>query len=348
VGHATACLLEALTSRFPENTWLLYSHRAFRHFNTRGLVATQRLGFPVKEIWMQFWLPLLVARTRPDLCHFTNCIAPLRVPGPYVLTVHDLSLILNPEWHPRTRRAWMRRLIKPSVLRARRVICSSEATRRDLLSWVPLDPARVWTVPLAARAQFREMRPKHELDGVKTRYRLTRPFLLYVGNIEPRKNLLTLLEAFRALDAPGVDLVLAGNLAWLTAGFRREMSRPWFRDRVRLLHYVPEGLLPALYQSALAFVYPSRKEGFGLPVLEAMASGVPVVTSSVDPLSTLVGDAGWLADPDDPAAWARAMDEMIGDGAKRQALAVRARERAARYTWSATADAVMKCYESAV
>jgi glycosyltransferase involved in cell wall biosynthesis len=348
VGHATASLLEALRIGFPENTYLIYSHRAGRHFNAPGLVTTQRLDFPIKEIWMQLWLPHLVARTRPDLCHFTNSIAPLYMPSPYVLTVHDLSLILNPEWHPTTRRAWMRRIVRPSVMRARRVICSSDATRRDLLSWVPLDPARVSTVPLAARSQFWRVRAKQELESVKARYGLARPFLLYLGNIEPRKNLLTLLEAFRVLDAPGVDLVLAGNLAWRTAGFRREMAGPWFRGRVRLLHYIPEELLPVLYQSALGFVYPSKMEGFGLPVLEAMASGLPVLTSSVEPLSSLVGDAGWLADPANPAAWADAMRDMIRDPEKRRALASLAKDRAAQYTWSATAEAVMRCYESAI
>jgi glycosyltransferase involved in cell wall biosynthesis len=348
VGRFTACLLDALRVCFPSNSYLVYSHRPGKHFHAPGVITTQRLGFPIKEIWMQLWLPHVVSRTRPDLCHFTNTIAPLRMRAPYVLTVHDLSLIRHPEWHPATRRAWMGRIMRPSILGARRVVCSSEATRRDLLSWLPLDPQRVSTVELAVPDRFRRACSRQEIDSIRTRYGITRPFLLYVGNIEPRKNLLTLIEAFRILNPRGIDLILAGKRAWLTGDFLREAARPDFKGRLRLLNYVPDEHLPALYQAARGFVYPSKMEGFGLPVLEAMACGAPVITSSIEPLASMVGNAGWLANPEKPAEWAEAMGDLIRNSDKGRVLSERARERAAPYTWPATASAMMRCYESAL
>ena len=345
VGHYAASLLDALRENFPDNDYLVFSHLGGVPPPGYGLTQTQKHSFPVKEVWMQLWLPRLLERTRPDLCHFTNHIAPLRAVVPYVLTIHDLSLVDHPEWHPRTRRLWMRGLMRPSALAARGIICASEATRRAVLGWVPIEPSRVRVVPLAARPAFHRRCTDEEKASVRSRYRLNRPFVLYVGNIEPRKNLRLLLEAFRRLSAPEPDLVIAGRPAWLARDFLRESARGELAERVRLLGYVPEEELPALYQSALAFVYPSQMEGFGLPVLEAMACGIPVLTSRVEPLASLVGDAGGLADPADAQEWAAGLEEILQEPRKAQDLAARAKERASEFSWARTAQATMLCYK---
>jgi len=168
---------------------------------------------------------------------------------------------------------------------------------KDLLGWAKVDASSTWVVPLAARKPFFTVRSHGEKDEIRRRYRLQRPFLLYVGNIEPRKNLAGLLDAFGSLDQPGVDLVLAGRRAWRSEPVVRKARELAATGTVHMLDYVPEDDLPALYQSALALVYPSFMEGFGLPVLEAMASGLAVIVSDVEPLRSLVSDAGWLVRP---------------------------------------------------
>ncbi|HYK91821.1 MAG TPA: glycosyltransferase family 1 protein [Acidobacteriota bacterium] len=345
VGYYTSSLLRELQLQYPDHRFLILSHLADLSLSGQNLVFTQRISFPIKEVWMQFWLPRILDRHRPDLCHFTNGIAPLRISMPYVVTVHDLSLIEHPEWHPRSRRLWMRRLLLPSVAGAAGVLCDSEATRQRLLQWASIDKSRTWVIPLAARESFFEARSETEKERIRARYELPRPFILYVGNIEPRKNLSRLLEAFRRLKPREVDLVLAGRCAWLWDGILREVQQTRKAARVHLLDYVREDDLPALYQSALAFAYPSLMEGFGLPVLEAMASGTPVLVSRVEPLVSLVDGAGWLVPPEKIGAWQDALAEAIEDAERRILLAAKGREKSSQYSWARTARETMSCYK---
>jgi glycosyltransferase involved in cell wall biosynthesis len=342
VGHYAAALLGSLRAEFPDLTLFLLSHRVQDRGQSQAVTATQRYSFPIKEIWMQLWVPAILARCRPDLCHFTNGIAPLSMRIPYVVTIHDLSLISHPEWHPRTRRLWMRRILRPCVARAAGVICDSEKTKSDLLEWISLDHSRIAVVPLSARDGFWGTCSRADKERVRTRHGLHRPFVLYVGNIEPRKNLVPVLEAFRTLDSQDIEFVVAGRPAWLCSKVLRAAEQN--RARVRVLNYVPEEDLPALYQSALAFVYPSLMEGFGLPVLEAMASGIPVLVSDIEPLSSLVGNAGWLLESGDIDGWRAALLESFQDRAKREHLATEGKRRAAEYSWQRTARETMEFY----
>ena len=346
VGHYTASLLQAFCHDFPNERVMILSHLR-QPIPPRGnLIATQKRSFPIKEIWMQLWVPHIVKRYCPDICHFTNSIAPLHMETPYVVTVHDLSLIKHPEWHPRSRRLWMARILRPAIARSSGVLCDSNATRDDLTSWMQVDRSRVWVVPLAARKSFFIPRSPKDKEAVMARYGLTRPFLLFVGNLEPRKNLSRLIRAFRMLNPPGIDLVLAGRRAWLWKEILREAQHPKSVERVHLLNYVNEDDLPVLYQAALAFVYPSLMEGFGLPVLEAMASATPVVVSKVEPLASMVGEAGWLVHPEDIDDWQSALSELIANCDKRKTLAAAGRIRATGYGWDRVARETMTCYEN--
>ncbi len=348
VGHYAASLLDALCLVFPDRQFLFFSHLAQTGPVRSNLRTTQARSFPIKEVWMQLWLPRLLERLRPDICHFTNSVAPLSIRVPYVVTVHDLSLITNPSWHPWSRRIWMKKILRPSITRASGIICDSEATMRDLLSWIKVDKGRTWVVPLAAREAYFKPQPQRDRDEIRRRYGLKRPFFLYVGNIEPRKNLAALLDAFSSLNPPGVDLVLAGRRAWKSRPFLRKARELTSAGRVRMLDYVPEDDLPALYQSALAFVYPSLKEGFGLPVVEALATGLPAIVSDVEPLRSLVSDAGWSFRPGDVHDLRAALSEALRDGDKRAVLSCRGKEKATAYSWERTAKETMKCYEAAL
>jgi glycosyltransferase involved in cell wall biosynthesis len=216
------------------------------------------------------------------------------------------------------------------------------------MSWMDVDASRVWVVPLAVRSPILVAEPELRKEAVKARYGLHRPYLLYVGNIEPRKNLSRLLQAFRLQDPPGIDLVLAGRRAWLCEEVLREAGHPQSAGRVHVLDYVGEEDLPALYQSALAFVYPSLMEGFGLPVLEAMASGTAVVVSKVEPQASLVEDAGWLVCPEKLEDWRQAISEVTSQDDRRAGFAAAGKRKAARFSWDQVAQDTARCYEQAL
>jgi glycosyltransferase involved in cell wall biosynthesis len=287
-------------------------------------------------------------RFRPDICHFTNGVAPLRMEFPYVLSVHDLSLIRHPEWHPRSRRLWMRRILRPSALRAAGILCDSEAARKDVLAWIQVEPSCVRVVPLAARRSFLRRCSDQEKSAVRKKYGLQNKFFLYVGNLEPRKNLSLLMRAFKEADLADFDLVLAGRRAWLWKDVLLEIGRERMESKIKLLDYVPEGDLAALYQCASVFVYPSRMEGFGLPLVEAMTSETPVVTSRVEPLVSLAGDAAWLAHPDDEQEWREALKEAASSEKERVSRARRAKQLAAQYSWERAARETLRFYEAAL
>jgi glycosyltransferase involved in cell wall biosynthesis len=348
IGHYAASLLEALADGFPDQTFLTLSHLGAVGPPRPNVLAAGGPVVPIKELWLQLVLPVVLRRARPDLCHFTNTVAPLGLELPYVVTVHDLGLVRHPEWHPRSRRLWMRRILRRSIEGARAAICDSEATRRDLLAWLPLDPGRTSVVPLGPRPRFRGSPPPEVAAAVRRRFGLERPYLLFVGNLEPRKNLEVLVPALERAGLSGIDLVVAGRRAWLWRGTVQRLGPLVAAGRARLLDYVAEEDLPGLYGAALALVYPSRLEGFGLPVLEAMAAGTPVVASAIEPLAALVGDAGWLAPPDDAAAWSAALEQVARDPAERERRAARGRARAAEYTWERTARETMAVYRAAV
>src|SRR5262249_42286431 len=233
-------------------------------------------------------------------------------------------------------------------------IADSDATRRDLLRYYRVAPQKVRAVPLGVEPAFRPVELEAARALAAERYGLTSPFLLFVGTLEPRKNLRALLEAYRRLlsshtgegDAP--TLAVAGARGWWYRDLYRLARELGLDGRVRFLGRVPDADLPPLYSAAAAFVYPSLYEGFGLPPLEALACGTPVVCSDRSSLPEVVGDAGLLVDPTQPAALAGALARILDDPALRQELRGRGLERAARYTWARTAAETVQVYEQAL
>jgi glycosyltransferase involved in cell wall biosynthesis len=304
--------------------------------------------FPVRSVWMQLLLPRLLKKTRPDLVHFTNYLAPLRSPVPYVVSVHDMTLSLFPEHHTLKKRLLTASLI-PAVARgARLVLAPSESTRRDVLRLLTLPAERVRVVPYAPAPSFR--RADAGPDALGRRYGVRVPYFLYVGTLEPRKNLARALRAFaRVADAlPEHSFVLAGQRGWSCEEVFAEAARPALAGRVVFLDYVAELDLPLLYTHATAAVYPSLYEGFGFPVLEAMACGTPVLTSRSSSLEEIGTGAARLVDPRDEVAMADAMRDLATDGALRAELSARGLARAAEFTWERTARGTLAAYREAL
>ena len=260
--------------------------------------------------------------------------------APIVLTVHDLAFVHFPEHYSRAGRRFFDRNLELGRLEADVVLCSSLATLADCRD-AGFEASRLRHVPLGVDA---EVADAAAVERVRATYALERPYVLWTGTLEPRKNLPGLLEAYGRLEAD-VDLVLVGPRGWKEDVERHIATLPEpRRERVRRLGFVPRTDLGPLYAGASAFCFPSLLEGFGFPVLEAMVQGTPVVTSAGTSTAELAGDAGLLVDPRDPAGIAAALERVLTDETLAEQLRRAGPARAAEYTWARSAQLVKDAY----
>jgi glycosyltransferase involved in cell wall biosynthesis len=269
--------------------------------------------------------------------------APVGYRGPLVVTVHDLGFLHLPDAFPPALRLALRVLVPRSVARASRIIAVSEFVRRDIIARYGLPPARVTTIPEGAAACFRP-RPRAEVAPVLARYGLEPGFVFSVGRLNRRKNLGRLIRAHARLGAVGAPLVIGGKPDYRYRDAIRAAARPAGTAAVRWVGLIPDEDLPFFYAGAACFAYPSLFEGFGLPVLEAMACGAPVVTSNRTALPELVDDAGLLVDPESVEALAGAMRRLLADPALAAELGRRGLERSRRFSWPEAARRTAEVY----
>ncbi len=296
VGYYSEHLLHHMIEQGPQHEVVVVSNRPVevtRPLPSRVRVEGTRWRTP-RLVWMHTTAPRLLRRLRVDVAHFTNGMLPLGSPVPTVVTIHDMSLTLFPEHHPSRRVMLNRPFLDLAARRADAIITVSHSAKRDIVRHYGIDAGRVHVVTEAAAPQFRPVSDVAWLESVRRRYGLADRFILYVGTIEPRKNLRQLLEGFarrkRAGDLPH-QLVCVGPYGWLCRDIENLIERLGIEDDVRFTGYVPFGDLPALYNIAEMFVFPSVYEGFGLPVIEAMACGTPTIIGPTAALVEVAGDA---------------------------------------------------------
>jgi len=304
---------------------------------------------PAARLWTHVRLAAEVALHPPDVLFVPAHVLPLVTRPPAVVTVHDLGYRAFPEAHTWRQRAYLRWTTRRHARTAAHILAVSAATRDDLVKLDGADPARVTVVHLGVGPEFR---PAPPIDVARVRAALDLPeggdYLLHVGTLQPRKNLPRLLEAFARAVAGRADvaLVLAGARGWGGEDLDGLARRLGIADRVRLTGYLPHADLPALYTGALALVMPSLHEGFGLPVLEAMACGVPVACSATSSLPEVAGGAALLFDPLDVDDVAGAIARLIRDAGVRSALAAAGPRQAARFTWDRCARETLAVLEA--
>ena len=311
---------------------------------TARAVSYRRLpALPFAGRHMQW--PARLRRLRPDVFFGAAGALPLMdVGSPAVITVHDLAIYRNAGWFPRRQTLSTRWVVPSSLRRADRVIAVSNNTARDAEELFGVDPARITVVPHGVSAGLRPM-SGDELASARERLHLPERFILFVGTIEPRKNLLTLLEAWAMLrDRP--DLVIVGGWGWNYEAIRDRISR--LGDRVHHLDALEPSHLPAVYNLAKVLAHPAWYEGFGLPPLEAMACGTPVVVSDSSSLPEVVGDAGLVVPAGDAEAWRKALEKVLGDHELAADLRRRGILRAAEFSWSRTAAMTWEVIDDAV
>lgn len=280
-----------------------------------------------------------------DVVHYPASIGPLDGGKNVVLTVHDCIFLRHPEWFRWERAQYYRWAGTRSAQRATHIIADSQATARDVHTLMDIDEARITTIPLGVGDTFRPP-SEPQINAARERYGLPERFFLYVGTLEPRKNLARVVRSWDSIAAKiPEDLVIAGRVGWKTNELYDAIAHAEHRERIHRPGFVAPIDLPGLLGVARAFIWPSLYEGFGLPVLEAMACGTPVLTSNSSSLPEVAGDAALLVDPCDEETIAEAMIRLSGDDALRETLHVAGPARAAQFTWQRCAEETMAVYQ---
>jgi glycosyltransferase involved in cell wall biosynthesis len=282
------------------------------------------------------------------LFHATAHLLPKFKSIPSVFTLHDTAYVHFPHYFRPRDGFYLRHMMPRFLAWADRIIVPSENTRRDALHYYRMDPEKIEVIPEGVEERFNPDVERVRVSTVRERYALPKRFILCINTIEPRKNLPTLLEAYAALRPryPEIGLVIAGAKGWLYEHFFERLRSLELEHRVRLTGYVPDEDLPALLNAAEVFAYPSEFEGFGLPPLEAMACGVPVLCSNTSSFPEVVGDAGLLLPPHDVRAWVEALSRILESPQLRSELRVRGLARARLFTWERAARKTLELYRS--
>jgi glycosyltransferase involved in cell wall biosynthesis len=370
IGRYTRELLRALLALPSDNRYsFFYASRKRIDESSLQSPTSNFHHLPVHDKWlMRVWhrlrmpIPVELIIGKVDLFHSPDFTLPPTLPGvPTLLTVHDLSFIRDPDSAWPSLRVFLNKAVPRSVKRATHVLADSQATKNDLVELFGTPAEKITVLYSGVEARFAPVRDRAEIDRVCAKYQLPRPFILSVGTLQPRKNYARLIEAFGQFVAAHTstaplrgsaqyaacdyDLVITGGRGWLYESIFEQVKRSGLEGRVHFPGFVDEADLPTLYSAADLFAYVSLYEGFGLPLLEAMACGAPVVGSNTSSLPEVLGDAGWQVDPRSVDDIAQALTRMMSTPELRQRSIGLGLERAQLFTWDKAARELLAIYE---
>ncbi|MBK8232774.1 MAG: glycosyltransferase family 4 protein [Candidatus Eisenbacteria bacterium] len=353
IGYHVESLVRALAATRRLDDILLFSNRPplWDEAPPTGVRFVDRRLFPKRAAWMQFVLPRLIAEEKPDLTHYINFNAPILGRHPFVVTFHDMVLFRHPEFFTWKKRVLTRNLMPLVGRRALGILTVTEAARREIVEYLEIDPARVHVVPAAPADLYRPVNDLGAITAVRDRHRLPNPYILFVGTLEPRKNLPRLLAAFDRLKREtGLphDLAIVGARGWKFDPIFATVEALAARESVRFLDYVPLEAMPALYAGADLLVFPSLYEGFGVPPLEAMRVGTPAVVSATPAIREVCGGAAIEIDPFSVESIAGGMRRVLESPVEHAALRQRGLLRSAEFTWAHSAARAIPVYEQAL
>jgi alpha-1,3-rhamnosyl/mannosyltransferase len=353
-------LLGGLAERSRELDYIVFALPQFAQAHADLTQAFEVAYAPVTGQWKSFrvagentWLTTQSRRHKIDLIHHAGGVIPMVSPGRAVLTIHDLQYLFFPEYFTRTKLIYLRRMVPRSAEAARLVLVPSEYTRRTVIERLNIDSSLVVVVPHGISGRVEE-----SSTDIRKHYGIEGPFFLYPAATYPHKNHLLLLDAFARVVRvhPDANLILTGAKAWTEWKMAKEMSarvdqeivKLRLGERVKRLGYVPARDLEGLYHEASALVFPSRFEGFGAPVLEAMARGCPVIAADATAIPEVVSEAGLLMSPDNAEHWCQAMCDVLEDEELRTRLAKSGPERAEEFEWGHSAAILEDAYRHAL
>jgi alpha-1,3-rhamnosyl/mannosyltransferase len=360
IGQYTSNLMQAISRRGHFDPHYFYGHgwgRSLREVPVRGINRAKELVKRVvpnpHEVGRQiqvFQFRRGLRKLPCDLYHDPNYL-PLEFPGPIVNTVHDLSFVRYPETHPAIRIRFLEKYLPDALERCNCVITDSAFVRDEVLSVFGVPRDKIYPIHLGVSPAYHP-RPREETRATLERFELSHgQYVLAVGTLEPRKNLIQGLRSFHRLPEKlreAMPFVIVGMKGWLTAGIEAEIDSLASRGQVRSLGYLPNEDLLQIYAGATMLIYPSVYEGFGLPALEAMASGIPVITSNRSSLPEVVGEVGIMVDPGDEHGFTEAMRRIAEDPIERAVRSAAGLERARHFTWAKCAEETERVYRIAL
>jgi glycosyltransferase involved in cell wall biosynthesis len=354
IGHYTFELAQSLAKLVPKGTFELVAPVPLELMPDATTPANLHVVHAptgtLRRRWWTIGLPLYVREHSVRLFHGTNYNVPLWQRCPTIVTIHDLSLLLHPETHREDLVLRARRRLPTMTRIATRIITDSKAVKQEICEHLNVASDKITPVPLAPRRAFRPV-PSDKTKATLRRLGVEEEFILFVGTLEPRKNLLTLIRAFADLMSKTdlrPQLVVAGQKGWLTDDLFAYVENTSLVERILFTGYIADEDLAALYSSCRASVYPSLYEGFGLPPLEAMACGAPVITSRIPVIMETVADAARLISPKDADELAAALVELLTDENARHHFSVMGQQRAAEFTWERTAQETLEVYREVI
>ena len=360
VGYYAKNLVHALAKVDAENDYLLYGifYDCFPKHWKQALIPKSRnfrlhqrnsLSWFARKKWENGGKYKEKLLGKIDLLHSTAYTMPPVSKPKVVVTIHDLSCFVYPQCHTEANYQFVIRNVHPAARRADFLIADSENTRREIIRFLHVPEEKIKVIHLAAGDAFHENVSPESIARIRNKYRIEKPYFFAVGSIEPRKNLASALIAFKALlEIRRIDhqFVITGGKGWENESFYRLLKKLKIDDYLVFTGYVPEKDLPALYQGAEVFVYPSFYEGFGLPVLEAMSSGTPVITSNTSSLPEVAGDAAILVNPAEIFELYEAMEALVTSPSLREDLKRKGLEQSKKFTWEKTARQTLEVYRN--
>jgi glycosyltransferase involved in cell wall biosynthesis len=354
IGRYTRELVRALAKLDRSHDYVLLAATGGRrladrdwppNFQTRSLPLSDRT---LAILWHRLRLPLWVevATGSVDIFHSPDFVLPPLRRARTLVTVHDLSFIRYPQCADAKLRAYLNKVVPRSVQRADLVLADSQSTKDDLMELLGVEADGIEVVYPGVENRFHPIKDQTLLEKVRARYSLPPKFILGLGTLQPRKNFTRLIKAFADLRFADLRLVIAGGKGWLYEEIFATVARLGLEEKVVFPGFVADEDLPALYNLADLFVFPSLYEGFGLPPLEALACGTPVITSDASSLPEVMGEAGLMVEATDVEALAEAMGRVLEDDALREGMIARGLEQARQFTWQKAAARLLNLYET--
>jgi glycosyltransferase involved in cell wall biosynthesis len=321
-----------------------FINRPDMHFQGTKIPAERRWA---RILWEQLAWPVSTLRAGADLMHGMAFVTPMLAPVPAVVTVYDLSFIHYPEQFPTLQRLYLTTQTRRSCRQARRVVAISSSGRDDIIRFFGIAPEKVDVVPPGVDDRFRPL-PQAEIEAFRQKYHLPERFMLHVGTLQPRKNLLVLLEAMALLDRPDLPLYLVGGKGWYYDEIFARVEELGLQQQVNFAGYVADETLSLWYNAATLLVFPSLYEGFGMPILEALASGTPVVAAAVSALPEAGGEAARYFQPEDAPGLVRQMLAVLDRPEEAATMRETGFLHASTYSWAAAGQAMGKVYHRAL
>jgi glycosyltransferase involved in cell wall biosynthesis len=354
MGNYADNLIRSLALIDQNNNYTLYVNRLQNEYDLikQENFKYKKLNSPlIRSFWSQCRLPLELMFKKPDILHLpTGHKVPFNCPAHTLVTIHDLAFVKFPQYFENSVKWRCLRFTEHAIAKAEKIIAISESTKKDILEYYKVDPRKVEVIYHGVDAEFKQIKNKPMIDAVCLKYGINSPFVLFVGVLQPRKNISRLIRAFKQVlnYRRDLQLVIAGNKGWMYEEIFNTLKQSGIAERVVFTGYVEKPDVVCLLNAAKVFVLPSLYEGFGMPILEAMACGVPVVSSNVSSMPEIVNDAGILVDPYNEDAIAQALLDIISNPQLADQLIARGLKIVQNFTWEKTARKTLKLYETMI